>query len=72
MKSTKPLEYALKTSFERERSRSGMSELSAEPEARDMELAATRSSYEERKGNALASGADERRDKLRKASGSCK
>ena len=31
-----------------------------------------RSSEEERKGNALASGADEGRDKLRKASGSCK
>ena len=31
-----------------------------------------RSSYKERKGNALASGADEGRDKLRKASGSCK
>ena len=28
-----------------------------------------RSSYKERKGNALASGADEGRDKLRKASG---
>ena len=51
---------------------SGTSGLSAQPEARDMELAATRSSYEERKGNALALGADERRDKLRKASGSCK
>ena len=49
-----------------------MSELSAQPEARDTEFASTRSSYEERKGNALASGADERRDKLRKASGSCK
>ena len=31
-----------------------------------------RSSAKERKGNALASGADEGRDKLRKASGSCK
>ena len=31
-----------------------------------------RSSEKERKGNALASGADEGRDKLRKASGSCK
>ena len=31
-----------------------------------------RLSYKERKGNALASGADEGRDKLRKASGSCK
>ena len=31
-----------------------------------------RSSIKERKGNALASGADEGRDKLRKASGSCK
>ena len=32
----------------------------------------TRSSYKERKGNALASGADEGRDKLRKASGRSK
>ena len=40
--------------------------------ARDMEFAPTRSSKKERKGNALASGADEGRDKLRKASGSCK
>ena len=31
-----------------------------------------RSSEKERKGNALASGAEEGRDKLRKASGSCK
>ena len=31
-----------------------------------------RLSEQERKGNALASGADEGRDKLRKASGSCK
>ena len=31
-----------------------------------------RSSYKERKGNALASGADEGRDKLRKAAGSGK
>ena len=29
------------------------------------ELISTRSSYKERKGNALASGADEGRDKLR-------
>ena len=43
-----------------------MSELWAEKtEARDMELVPTRSSEEERKGNALASGADEGRDKLR-------
>ena len=42
-------------------------------EANDMEFLLTkRSSEEERKGNALASGADEGRDKLRKASGSCK
>ena len=31
-----------------------------------------RSSYKERKGNALASGAEEGRDKLRKAAGSRK
>ena len=30
------------------------------------------SSWKERKGNALALGAEEGRDKLRKASGSCK
>ena len=30
------------------------------------------SSYKEHKENALASGAEERRDKLRKAAGSCK
>ena len=30
-----------------------------------MELATTRSSFKERKGNALASGAEESRDKLR-------
>ena len=34
-------------------------------EARDMKFAPTRSSIKERKGNALASGADEGRDKLR-------
>ena len=33
--------------------------------ARDMKHAPTRSSIKERKGNALASGADEGRDKLR-------
>ena len=38
----------------------------------DTKHASTRSSIKERKGNALASGADEGRDKLRKASGSCK
>ena len=38
----------------------------------DMELATSRSSWKERKGNALASGADEGRDKLRKASGRSK
>ena len=32
----------------------------------------SRSSYKERKGNALASGAEEGRDKLRKASGRSK
>ena len=35
-------------------------------------LCKQRSSEKERKGNALASGAEEGRDKLRKASGSCK
>ena len=40
--------------------------------ADDGKFLSTRSSEEERKGNALASGADEGRDKLRKASGSCK
>ncbi len=40
--------------------------------ANDVKFLSTRSSEEERKGNALASGADEGRDKLRKASGSCK
>jgi hypothetical protein len=43
------------------------------PEAKDMEFVPTkRSSYKERKENALASGADEGRDKLRKASGRSK
>ena len=43
-----------------------MSELSpGVAEARDTESTATRSSCKEYKGNALASGADEGRDKLR-------
>ena len=33
--------------------------------AKDAKFTATRPSYKERKGNALASGADEGRDKLR-------
>ena len=41
-------------------------------ETESAEFASTRSSEKERKGNALASGAEEGRDKLRKASGSCK
>ena len=40
--------------------------------ANDVKFLSTRSSEEERKGNALASGADEGRDKLRKATGRSK
>ena len=49
-----------------------MRELSPKAEAKDMEHATSRSSWKERKGNALASGAEEGRDKLRKASGRSK
>ena len=42
-----------------------MSEFLSLQEARDMKFVSTRSSCKERKGNALASGADEGRDKLR-------
>ena len=51
--------------FDFERRSNEVSELSPKAEARDTKLAPTRSSYKERKGNALASGADEGRDKLR-------
>ena len=40
--------------------------------SKEQEDSQKRSSYEEHKGNALALGADEGRDKLRKAAGSCK
>ena len=47
-------------------------QLSNESQARERERAKVSSSYKEHRENALASGAEEGRDKLRKATGSSK
>ena len=54
-----------KRSFGGERKSSEINELLPKVEAKDMKHALTRSSRKERRGNALALGAEEGRDKLR-------
>ena len=69
-----PSPYRRKRVFGEKRGARERAEFSRSGKAADggADFATSRSSWKERKGNALASGADEGRDKLRKASGRSK